>query len=339
MKAFVQRIDASGLRTIDDLSGREKLLWELGIICPVEYLEGGPVAHEYLDAHSAAIIERRHEAMKKLRFKVFFDGVEIRKPILLPTSQLRSTSIDDVDQDQAKDVRVYPIDIRLKVPKDGRVTAEGYLLFQPYNVHPQELRGLYPRVQYVGVGSYDSSIFKSFRAEIPLLRVQLSGELYVLEGLTDSLNLDRSGFIELDEGFQALRKFFVDFIEKSDQAIVRRVGKARSERVTRRSRLKKERRKSQVFEEITTHLKRLSPGYKAVSKDLRELKEEGQAVSYGIVAIDHSRKSIYVDPNATDSTLVAVIVAADNYLRTLSDSREVRAALAEQVRDILERGA
>src|SRR3989442_7914482 len=112
MKEFVQRIDASAVRTIDDLSGREKLLWELGIICPVEYLQGGPIAKEYLDARSSAIIERRRQELEKLQFKAFFDGVEIRKPVLLPTTQIRGTSLDKVDEDRAKDVRVYPIDFR-----------------------------------------------------------------------------------------------------------------------------------------------------------------------------------------------------------------------------------
>jgi hypothetical protein len=339
MKEFVKRIDQDGVRTIENLTGREKLLWELGSICPVEYLQGGPVAKDYLDDRTEKIIERCQDELKQLKFKVFYDGIEVRKPILLPTSQLRPRALDQVDEGVPTDIHVYPIEVKGVGPKNSPVNAEGYLLFQPYHVHPEELRGLYPRLKDVGVGRYDNTLFKAVRGEQPIIRVQLSGEVYISEGLGDALNLDRSGFIELDESFQALRDALVDVLTGEEEGIVKKVGKARSERTRRRRRLKKERQKSERLEDIARRVRKLMPSYKAVSRNLAELKDEARMLSYGVVAIDHSRKSVYVDPDEGDPELIAVIVAVDNYLGSLSNAQDVRAGLAQLIRDILAGGS
>src|SRR5580692_2987906 len=48
MGQFVRAIQQAGLNRLEKLQGREHLLWDLGLICPVEYLPGGPVAEDQL---------------------------------------------------------------------------------------------------------------------------------------------------------------------------------------------------------------------------------------------------------------------------------------------------
>jgi len=332
MQTFVRRMDEAGVSSIENLSGRERLLWELGVICPVEYLKDGPVAKEYLDPKTEKILDYIKERQEQLRFHVYFDGVQVRKPILLPTRKLRTTAIDQVDQGQLADIRTFPIEVERKLADGSSVKAVGYLFFQPYRIFPEELRGLYPRVRFVGVGRYDNTLFKAIRGEQPLLRVQLSGEIFILEGLDDALNLDRSGFIELDEGFQALRHSLVDIVAVGEEAVVRKVKKVSAQRTRRRRRIKLERKQDEFLHEVAQYVRRIAPSLTTIVRDPEEVAGHPGIVSYGLVAIDTSKKHVYVSPDVSEPVLVAVIVAADEVLSSHGNLRE---ELAKTLRRVL----
>ena len=53
-------------------------------------------------------------------------------------------------------------------------------------------------------------------------------------------------------------------------------------------------------------------------------------------AVYRQRASVYFDPEEGDPDLIAVIVAADNYLGSLANAQELRSGLARLIRQILE---
>ncbi len=335
MMEFVKRMDNIGIRTIEELSGREQILWELGIICPVEYLDGGPIHDKYLDRETRGIVNRLRGDLRNLRFKLYFDGVEVRKPILLPTKKRRRTFNDMNEENFPSDIHVYPIEIKKKVSDKPAVEAEGYLLFQPHRIFPQELRGLYPRLRHVGVGHYDNNMFKAIRGEQPLLRIMLSGEIQIETGLDDALNLDRSGFIELDEGYQVLRDALKEIIGFGKDAIATKAHKASSDRTKRIREIKAQRRKAEIAEKVAKYVRGIAPSYSVSAKGAEEIEGSPRVTSYGIVAINHSAQRIYFDPDIEDPRLVAIIVAVDIILGQMANAQDMRNDVARKLREIM----
>ena len=204
MRQLVERTQRRvNLLYVDRLEGREQILWHLGMTAPVRYLDGGPIRPGHTDAESAKVIQELKEFNEKLNFQLWMDGVEIRKPILLPTYHVGGGKVEDPDL--PKDILVSPVMVSGKSERGKPVHAKGYLFYQPYRIVPAELRGLYPRMAGVGIGyTYENKFLSYLKAESPILRVQVSGEIYVLNGLDEALNLDRSGFMEIDPEYSYL---------------------------------------------------------------------------------------------------------------------------------------
>jgi hypothetical protein len=78
-----------------------------------------------------------------------------------------------------------------------------YYYHQDVRIVPYELRGLLLRVKNVGIGTYENS-FSKLASESPVILNQLTGELYIDEGLDTALNIDRNSFFESDEAYQRL---------------------------------------------------------------------------------------------------------------------------------------
>jgi hypothetical protein len=206
MKELVEKSQRrTNLLYLDRLQGREEILWHLGMTAPVRYLDGGPVRMGYLEGEAEEVIRRLRKYNENLKFQLWMDGVEVRKPILLPTHRIGGEESEA--SDLPTDVLISPVKIAGKTDRGGTVQAEGYLFYQPWRIVPAELRGLYPRMVGVGIGStYENRFLSELKGESPILRVQVSGELYVLQGLDEALNLDRSGFMELDPEYAFLAK-------------------------------------------------------------------------------------------------------------------------------------
>jgi len=205
MRNFVGKVQNQNLHALPKLSGRNQLLWHLGMTTPVRYLDDGPIDEKFRSGDVKAIIDRLREIAESFNFRVWFDGIEIRKPLLLPTPESKRGDTEESDVGAIDDYHAWPVKINGDAPNGGKVMAEGYLFFQPYRVLPVEIRGLLPRVAGVGVGAtFDNSFLRDLKSESPLFRVQVSGELYILKGLDEALNLDRSGFLEVDAEFRFL---------------------------------------------------------------------------------------------------------------------------------------
>lgn len=208
-RQFVDWIAENDYR-VGSLSGYNQLLWELGILAPVKYFDDGPIK-----GAEVPLIEKMKKRLNDYSFDLFVDGIEIRKPIMLPNS----VGIEDYE----KDYWVYPLEIDERVgPR--RLRASGYYYHQVKNIKPPELRGLLPRVRDVGVGSYDNAFFRLIR-ENPIWTYQLTGEIYVDEGLEDALNIDRNGFFESDDVYLRLKGFLEERVLNAEDAIVKSIKK------------------------------------------------------------------------------------------------------------------
>jgi hypothetical protein len=208
----------SSQQRISKLVGYDQLLWELGLLSPVNYFEDGPVI-----GVKSPIIEEIKAGLKSYNFNLFVDGVEIRKPILFP--------LKDDNLEQGTGFDVYPFRIE-KQTTDATVKAKGYIYHQSVRILPPELRGFLPRIRNVGVGLPIENRFRLL-TESPVLTYQIFSEVYVEEGLDSALNIDRSSFFEADPAFVLLRDSLEEALKEKTLALIRkRLDDRRLERKT-----------------------------------------------------------------------------------------------------------
>ena len=183
---FVGWLAKTSVRNISDYN---RLLWELGVICPVPYLEDGPVVgHDVIPDIKRSLLDQE--------FTVEVDGLELRKPILFPTSP-------DI-KNKGEDYEIFDIEFD-DIEAGERFAFKGYIYHQRKAIWPPELRGLLVRIRNVAVGMHDKSLLNYPMAQGPRM-AQLSGEIYVEDGLEDALNVDRNSFRETDPHYLKLQE-------------------------------------------------------------------------------------------------------------------------------------
>jgi hypothetical protein len=183
---FVKWLSETDARQISDYN---RLIWELALLCPVPYLENGPV----VGVDVMPDIRRR---LLEYDFTLRVDGLELRKPILLPTAPHIAKQGEDFD--------VYDLEFSGIVDRRP-LSFRGYIFWQRTAIMPAELRGLLVRIRNVAVGTYDRSLLDYPKAQGPRM-TWLSGEVYVEEGLEQSLNVDRNSFRETDPHYLKLQE-------------------------------------------------------------------------------------------------------------------------------------
>jgi hypothetical protein len=248
---FYSKIDKS----IRESQPYLEAIWELSLLCPIAYYgntEEYPIkmsSVNQLDSGGEREAEELRKAIEMIRtrqskflsenFRVFFDGIELRRYIQFPT---RTDVVP----------RVYFIDF------DGniagiRLAFSGYLFAQTKAIRPLELNGVQIRLRGVGIGGYDSTFLRYYE-EIETIRSRwVSGEIFIDSGLEVALNIDRDSFNEHDEHFKKLQSEL-----HSKIGIVFNKMKALASEETAQSRLDKERQLVRRLEHIVaerTHAK------------------------------------------------------------------------------------
>ncbi|MCJ7805024.1 hypothetical protein MUP35_04830, partial [Patescibacteria group bacterium] len=137
-------------------------------------------------------IRTRQQQFLNEKFRVIFDGIELRRHIQLPTQKETIP-------------KLYFIEFS-KLIFDSRLKFSGYLFAQiPRAIRPLELNGVQIRLRGVGIGGYDSTFLKYYK-QIETIRSRwVTGEIFVDEGLESALNIDRDSFNEHDEHFKELQ--------------------------------------------------------------------------------------------------------------------------------------
>ncbi len=170
----------------------DRLIWELALVTPVEYFDQGPIIDQ------DCIPDIKHD-LENYDFKVIVDGLEIRKPILFP--------LDETVEKKGSDFDFAPIKYkRIIKSSHGKscLKFKGYIYFQKKAIIPPELRGILIRIRNVAIGYYDKSLLHYPLPTGPLAN-QVSGEIYVEEGLESALNIDRNSFRETDLHYLAIQ--------------------------------------------------------------------------------------------------------------------------------------
>lgn len=211
------------------LDGYHYVLWELGLLAPVKYLNGGPFDPDIraIEGLEGLVLDEPNN------FSVAVDGYDIRRPIRFPNPAAVGYA--------SPDPKIYPVSFSQMIA--GRqLSYQGYIYSQKPHIDPVELLGVQIRVRGVGIGGFDRT-WMGYPFDEGLKFGQITGEIFVTDGLESALNIDRASFRETDPHYLTLRanlwsvlrsKVFPEFKSRQDQ--FRKTVKAR-QREQHRSRL------------------------------------------------------------------------------------------------------
>lgn len=343
MQKFVRKTLDEKVHSIDRLCGRDRILWHLGLSCPVQYLAGGPINPALVPIDVRPVIDQLRADISAYKFELWYDGLQVRKPILLPTPEpdVDTESLESIDKSISEGFTAWPISIDKEVgdgKSEKRVKARGYLAFQPYRMLPVEMRGIMPRVRAVGIGSNyeDNHFMKDLKAERPLFRVQVCGELYIDEGMDDALDLDRSGFMEVDAAYRRLAAALSDELReltlKADK-----IQRARRERRLKEREEKELARKTQLLANLF-QIFNLDYAFKPRNRPALRLAKPNYVTICAYpatspwVVIDHSKRELYYDLEVENPEWIALAVYVDALLARLPNPVEERRAFAEKTK-------
>ena len=173
-----------------------QFLWELSSMIPVQYLEEGPVLLE------TDLLRRKKKELDRFSFSVLVDNRPLLKPILLPSGAVARE--DKLERGYDYYLKTFSRDE--PVGDKELLKYEGYIFWQRKQVEPSAVRGIQIYIRNVGIGLYDQTLM-GFSAVNPTSRAgQMSGEIYVEEGLERALSVDRNSFRETDAHYIALRE-------------------------------------------------------------------------------------------------------------------------------------
>lgn len=179
----------------ESLPSYHRFLWELAVMIPTQYLEGGPVLLE------PDLLKQKKEELAHFDFSVIVDNRRLLKPVLLPSGPLARE--EKLEREYDCHLETFSKDEEV----DGaRLKYNGYMFWQRKQVELSAVRGIQIYIRNVGIGPYDRTLM-GFSKVNPTSRVgQMSGEIYVEEGLERALNIDRNSFRETDAHHLALQR-------------------------------------------------------------------------------------------------------------------------------------
>lgn len=169
----------------------EKLCWELATYSPVKYPDIG-------EFKPGGQLSYFNKLAKDYCFEVVIDGIELTKPF-------EEDFLND-NQFPIKNSFRWENETYLKGKK-----VSGYLIYKQ-RIRPKSLQGILVREAGVAIGMYDLT-FLEYPFHEGTKFEQLTGELFV-EGLSGSLNIDRSSFNETDDLYIGLVKWFHGKLQK-----------------------------------------------------------------------------------------------------------------------------
>lgn len=165
----------------------EKLLWELGMYCPVEY----PDIHIFKSGELSYF----QELARKNDFTVIVDGLKIYKPYLKDFFESKEFPIKKIFKWQNE-----------KYTSNGKKHKISAFLVLRQRIRPKSLQGVLVRQSGIAIGKYDLTYLSYPFHQGPKFE-QLTGEIYA-DGLSGALNIDRDSFNETDDNYLAMSLWF-----------------------------------------------------------------------------------------------------------------------------------
>ena len=167
------------LKSWKDFDTYSETMLQVGLNIPVPYHP------EWLPDAFKPEVEEIEEHVLQLGFEVFYDGTELRKPIVFdPPSRAL---------------------LRKFTFEGERVAASGYLFAQHTTIRPRDLHGLLVRIRNAAVGEYDPSFWGFSPSEYSLLQRWVSVEIWADDRLEEAMNIDRRTLREAHPAYVELR--------------------------------------------------------------------------------------------------------------------------------------
>lgn len=164
-ESVFQRLQDKSLSTWSSFDAYSRNVLEVALNVPVQYYD------RWLPSLLHSKVRDFEEEVANLNFSVFFDGTDIKKPIVFNPEGKALISRFEYS--------------------GTNVTAKGYFYAQHGAIKPQELQGLLIRIRNAAVGEYDQS-FLGFSPNIGrLFQTWISGEIMAGDQLEDAMNIDR----------------------------------------------------------------------------------------------------------------------------------------------------
>lgn len=240
---IVEKIEKRKLNLWKDIGGYWELMLEVANTVPVGYLEEGPIrikdvrmGHDEKFKEKLKDIESIKENLNKFNFSVDFDGVLLKKPILLP-----------VEEDILGDPKNFDMyTFREKFTDFGNESTlqfRGYIYSQKRQILPSQLRGIIIRIKNTAIGGTDPD-FLSYPYAEKLFLPWTFGEIYVEDGLEEAMNVNRNSFIITDPHYRRLKNYLHNMLHKKvfptcrSRYIERREEAKKEENVLRKVKIK-----------------------------------------------------------------------------------------------------
>ncbi len=298
-------------KSIREMGAYLESVWELCILCPVPYMDGKVYPldvsafykkdkdSEYEKAIN--LIEEKQTALGKYKFRVIFDGIELKRYITLPRER------DTIP-------RIFFLDFDEKVA-GRRLKYSGYIFGQTKAIKPYELTGIQIRLRNVGIGGYDSTFLK-YDKKIETIRNRwVSGEIFVEDGLEVALNIDRDSFNEHDEHFKVIQ---ANLHKKLNEVFSKIEYTANEQRIDRHERKEKNIRKETwaTIEKSTMGKLRIVEADLGQSEPLLKYEKQSRVVTINTAVRPVKRKRI--------DNLIRFVVLAYYISRHISENEDER---------------
>ena len=189
-------------KSVRDCKPYIETIWELCILCPLPYSDSDLSPLNFAEQSSLDgdknkainFLKDRQKTLQGYNFKVFFDGIELKKIVRLPASS-------DIQG------KVFFVNYEKEI-FENTLNFKGYVFSQISKaIRPFELNGIQIRLRNVGIGGYDRTFLKYYNQIETIRSKWVSGEIFVDVGLESALNIDRDSFNEHEEHYKALQKY------------------------------------------------------------------------------------------------------------------------------------
>jgi Histidine kinase-, DNA gyrase B-, and HSP90-like ATPase len=138
----------------------------IGLNVPVRYHEN------WIPLEFKNLVKGFEETIEKLDFNVFYDGTDLKKPIVFnPPNESMLIDIFEFSGEY--------------------VSATGYFYAQHGTVKPNDIQGLLVRIRQAAVGEYDHTFWDFSPSESSLIQRWVSCEIWADDRLEDAMNIDR----------------------------------------------------------------------------------------------------------------------------------------------------
>lgn len=182
-------------RADTSIDGYYYMLYDLGHLCPVNYIKDGPFFTSESYIENADSLTDVIPYIKD--FKVIVDGIELQRPQLFPSKCAINYA--------GPKPKVYPLHFERSVAGQ-MLKFKGYIYAQQPRIDPEGFLGIHIRIRNVGIGKYDRT-WLGYPFDEGIKFGQLSGEIFAEDGLEQALNIDRDSFKETDVHYQAIRAY------------------------------------------------------------------------------------------------------------------------------------